>query len=261
MDLESLKRLGAGPIRYLFLFLVIVLTFAAIYTAIPGDFYYEHIGIEKQIRVLTNYGFLFLEEAFQDAIASSGGIQLATDLTGHCVFLSQPDATAAGLQMKLSIFLVLGTGSHVLLTVPVLAELPGREVRGVDLTTSKEYDYFVIRIHRAHGAAIDVRDIYNGQAIGSYELGMLDWEVKLEKDEYDLLASVRAALLGYGARIPGRFARMIYFSLVTITTLGFGDIVPLTDLARALVGLESFSGIVLLGLFVNSVFARSRRHF
>ena len=47
------------------------------------------------------------------------------------------------------------------------------------------------------------------------------------------------------------FPRMLYLSMVTITTLGFGDIVPLTSITRMLIGLESTIGVVILGWFVN----------
>lgn len=47
------------------------------------------------------------------------------------------------------------------------------------------------------------------------------------------------------------FPRMLYLSMVTITTLGFGDIVPLTGITRMLIGLESTIGVVILGWFVN----------
>ena len=58
---------------------------------------------------------------------------------------------------------------------------------------------------------------------------------------------------GMAAVGSGSFRRMLYFSVVTITTLGYGDIVPLTDKARTLVAIESISGIVLIGLFLNSL--------
>lgn len=45
----------------------------------------------------------------------------------------------------------------------------------------------------------------------------------------------------------------MYFSVVTITTLGYGDITPQTEMARSLAALESIFGIVLIGLFLNSV--------
>jgi hypothetical protein len=46
---------------------------------------------------------------------------------------------------------------------------------------------------------------------------------------------------------------MAYLSAVTVTTLGFGDVTPVSSLARALVAAEAVLGIVLIGLFVNAV--------
>lgn len=48
----------------------------------------------------------------------------------------------------------------------------------------------------------------------------------------------------------GLFYRMFYFSTVTATTLGFGEIVPLTNEARAWVAFESISGLLLMGSLV-----------
>lgn len=49
------------------------------------------------------------------------------------------------------------------------------------------------------------------------------------------------------------FLRLLYFSAVTVTSVGFGDIVPLTSRARMLVGLEAVSGLIIIGLFLNSL--------
>lgn len=54
-------------------------------------------------------------------------------------------------------------------------------------------------------------------------------------------------------REPPTVVQSIYFSVVTITTLGYGDITPQTDLARSLAALESVFGIILIGLFLNAV--------
>lgn len=51
---------------------------------------------------------------------------------------------------------------------------------------------------------------------------------------------------------------MFYMSATTITTAGFGDIVPLTNKARMLVTSESILGVVLVGLFLNALARRFR---
>ena len=48
----------------------------------------------------------------------------------------------------------------------------------------------------------------------------------------------------------GLFSRMLYFSAVTATTLGYGEIVPLTVRARILVAIESVLGLIVMGSLI-----------
>lgn len=50
--------------------------------------------------------------------------------------------------------------------------------------------------------------------------------------------------------------RLLYFSVVTTTTLGYGDIVPLTPSARFWVAIQSILGVVLVGGFLHSLLSR-----
>lgn len=61
------------------------------------------------------------------------------------------------------------------------------------------------------------------------------------------------ATRGLPTSVSGGFLRMLYFSAMTITTVGFGDIVPITTTARLLVASEAILGIVVIGLFLNSL--------
>ena len=54
----------------------------------------------------------------------------------------------------------------------------------------------------------------------------------------------------------GLYWRTLYLSTVTVTTLGYGDIVPTTGITRFLIALQSISGLILMGLFINSVAGR-----
>jgi voltage-gated potassium channel Kch len=55
---------------------------------------------------------------------------------------------------------------------------------------------------------------------------------------------------GLSLRVTDSFVRMFYLSCVTITTLGYGDIVPLTTRARLMVSAEAVIGVVIAGLFL-----------
>jgi hypothetical protein len=73
-----------------------------------------------------------------------------------------------------------------------------------------------------------------------------------ESTEHDLVA-VAHLLSGRPESHQRDYLRMLYFSVVTITTLGFGDVVPITRLSRVLVTFEAFLGPVLIGFFLAAV--------
>lgn len=73
--------------------------------------------------------------------------------------------------------------------------------------------------------------------------------------EFDALIK---ASYGFPYRVHGQYLRMLYLSAVTITTLGFGDILPLTNRARGLVTAQAILGVALAGLFLTAL-AQSTR--
>jgi hypothetical protein len=62
---------------------------------------------------------------------------------------------------------------------------------------------------------------------------------------------------GNANSVSGSLGRMFYFSAIVITTVGFGDILPLTPLARALVAAEALLGIIMAGFFLNAIAHRA----
>jgi len=86
---------------------------------------------------------------------------------------------------------------------------------------------------------------------------ILSGGIKLPPAVQESLARFRGATEGFPGPAHGGFGRFVYFSAVTITTLGYGDIVPMTDRARLLVACEAVLGVVLAGLFLNSVASRA----
>jgi hypothetical protein len=55
------------------------------------------------------------------------------------------------------------------------------------------------------------------------------------------------------------YAHSVYFSAVTITTLGFGETYPTTDWLRIAVSSEAILGVFVVGLALNSLFYEPRR--
>lgn len=58
---------------------------------------------------------------------------------------------------------------------------------------------------------------------------------------------------GFPSGLQDNIIRMLYFSAVTITTLGYGDIVPLNNFSRILAAIEATLGVLILGLCLNSL--------
>jgi voltage-gated potassium channel len=56
------------------------------------------------------------------------------------------------------------------------------------------------------------------------------------------------------------FSESIYFSIVTISTVGYGDIVPHSSVARVLVSLEVICGFLLLIFGVSELLEYAREH-
>lgn len=56
------------------------------------------------------------------------------------------------------------------------------------------------------------------------------------------------------------FVDSLYFSVATITTLGFGDIVPTSMLVRALTGIEVVSGVLMLLFGFSEIMRSSGEH-
>jgi len=58
----------------------------------------------------------------------------------------------------------------------------------------------------------------------------------------------------FKSKLPWGFGSMMYYSVVTFTTLGFGDIIPNTPKAARLVTVEVITGYIMLGGLI-SIFA------
>jgi hypothetical protein len=61
------------------------------------------------------------------------------------------------------------------------------------------------------------------------------------------------ALRGFPWISKGGYGRMFYLSAITITTVGFGDIVPISPNTRTAISIEAIWGVILIGLFLNSL--------
>ena len=71
---------------------------------------------------------------------------------------------------------------------------------------------------------------------------------------------IRDRYYHFGSTAPFNFGQgidaivnAVYFSVITITTVGYGDIIPHTPLARIIVAAECLTGYILLGLMIGII--------
>jgi len=55
------------------------------------------------------------------------------------------------------------------------------------------------------------------------------------------------------------WSSLIYFSLITLTTLGYGDVLPVAPLARIAAGLEAVVGVLYIAVMIGSIVGSYRR--
>ncbi len=75
----------------------------------------------------------------------------------------------------------------------------------------------------------------------------------MSRATYGELQRFYAAVQGDPSYASGSWLRMLYLSAITITTLGFGDITPVSESARMSIALEAVLGIVVIGLFLSAL--------
>jgi len=80
----------------------------------------------------------------------------------------------------------------------------------------------------------------------------------MDSELFNKIISLKNAKNGFPSGLGklDNFGRMFYLSAVTITTVGYGDIVPITTVARNLISIEAILGVILVGLFLNSLSVR-----
>jgi hypothetical protein len=92
---------------------------------------------------------------------------------------------------------------------------------------------------------------------GEREVGVLAPALALNWHEELGLQRYLRGIKGDASSVSGQLPRMMYLSAVVITTLGLGDIVPMTSQARLLVAIEAVTGIAFAGLFLNALAYRA----
>ena len=127
----------------------------------------------------------------------------------------------------------------------------------VALTILVHYEF--LRITSAHLSELPIPPharimVVVGTAFAAHTL-----EVWLYGAAYWLLV-LQLGFAGFGGQAVAGFEDCLYFSAVTYTSLGFGDLYPVSHV-RLIAGVESLNGLVLIGWSASFTYLAMRRYW
>ncbi len=77
--------------------------------------------------------------------------------------------------------------------------------------------------------------------------------LKLTLDTYNRIIAIGQGVRGFPEGVQGHWIRMFYLSAGISTSNVFGDIAPLTTMARGVVALQTFISLILISLFLATL--------
>jgi hypothetical protein len=259
------RKLGAYPsFAYAAIYLGLIPGFAIIYSFLPRHFYHSTIQYEfSQVNRAGQLQFSILVaflgnlghygpgyRAYEDWFVGGGSTSVdslksdadSLDFTLHLRLVKDNAVESPTLDLSPRFALEFDRGNNV--------TVPKARINGYQLVRLINPDFTA-------GTSFDARRLLLALFPKTNGAGAL------REDEYVIYIppAVLESLIDYLNSMEGfpsagtwdHFSRMLYLSASTITTLGFGDIVPITATARLLIAMESLMGIVLVGLFLNAL--------
>ncbi|MCC6743123.1 MAG: hypothetical protein IT175_04615 [Acidobacteria bacterium] len=153
-----------------------------------------------------------------------------------------------------------GTMRRGMLAVALLvsvAQAPSRLLFGTDISTGRLLVWAVVAImstaccviYTMRGRRVDGRHVY--AALSAYLLA----GIVFGSFHHLVEIAVPGSYSILGVPLQGTFAieESIYFSFVTLATLGYGDIIPLTGAARGIATVEALTGQLYLAVMIARI--------
>lgn len=250
---------------FIILYCALIPLFSCLYNLSPTEFYHSTIKYEKAYESDKEKILKDLKESIIKRFVDSKGNKLYKWDENWTLDISQTElkdlkATSIGVEFKMDVNMYLTSDPNQLTNRTLRIALPNPDVF-LDIQPFKEktcqkYIKYYPNIDNKEELEISlIKIIFAGVKMEDVPApeGHTSYTITLTPDLYKRLNDFQEGSSGNPGYISNNFSRMLYFSVVTITTLGYGDIVPLTEKTRLLVGLESTLGVLVVGLFFNSL--------
>ncbi len=267
MTIKSFKALFSSPLACFLLYVTVIIVFAVCYCMLPNQFYHMNIMKEQEFNDLQNVVKGQFKQLLSSAIQNDDKEKYimiddnkkyrlkvdsiaverynykepSFDITVHVLsneaYVYQEEHAYMEYAISYNVKLV---GTRIIMADKSVLQTAKLE------QTNRVYD--PIKSEETNDL-IDISPVFKGK----------NWSfaIKVSRALDENLRKIENAQDGYASYVENNFFRMLYLSVVTITTLGFGDIVPITDMARLGIGIEAFLGVMIAGLFVNAIIQKT----
>jgi Ion channel len=252
------------PLTYLTIYLVLIVLYPLIYLQLDRGFYAPYVHFELSAEedayragqlVQSVWRQTLMERLKQSPVSINGLTVLPTDVSVQQFKISE-DGT---MHFNASIHWHRPGDGLVPTYFPVLlhADVVGLESASgyADQYSRAIYlgDTVTLDAAEAQLATATFKEIFKPVALifGDYP------RIAMRKADNASLEQFVEGYKGNPRLVSDSYFRMLYFSAIVMTTVGFGDIVPLTPMARLATGLQAVFGVALFGLFLNSIAYRA----
>jgi Ion channel len=269
----SLKWVRAHTsLRWGVLYLSAIPAFALIYLLMPQDFYHSTVKYEPALNNDADKVLMSLRDAVVSdyQVVRGTSVLQAQGWVGDVRDLRFGDLQPDVQWISFRVYYDLTRGSppaQVVASVDFRMDMPGAAFQ--EFPPSGAVEYRQVTVVPPSGVSgspgptasalpipvLGAADLFFGKPIlGQLAPGVL----ALPQPVDDAIVGYWRAAQGSPSAASNEFVRFLYLSAMTITTVGYGDIVPLTDLARAATALEAVFGVVVAGIFLASLAPRAR---
>lgn len=245
---------------YILAYVLVIVSFALIYNSLAHEFYHPYAKYESAMREIADQVRDGLTIAFRNALTKRTALYKTVHVAPDRVILSalKPDGSHLLFPLRLELInLEKGKEWQVILPVPMKINTQAVLYKKTPLGAESFSLFPLMEAQWDAGMFETMTGFYEDSSTLRKNIENALRTIQVTREDLNRVRAFTAGHLGLPYQVPRGFSRMLYLSMVTITTLGYGDIEPLTNLTRWLTGIEATLGIILLGLFIGSV-ARSR---
>lgn len=264
------------PLTFISIYLLTIIIFSAIYTVMGDDFYHSTVQYERNTDNLNSEIRISVEKSIKDSFKEYYGHDSAyldennkwllnIDDLYVSRFYFEDDKLTFDIRLYItsidsqvdneesSGFIQFGDGFKLVHNNSgqfVIGAKNPEQILYFDILGNSEINITGLELE-----LVDYKKIFRLKEFSGNSVVGIKFPYSLSKS----INTYNNSLNGFPSELRGNYFRMLYLSMVTITTLGYGDILPLTNRARILVGIEAVLGIVIIGWFANSIFNGARQ--